>query len=609
MKKHLQLLTKFCCLWIATFFCNKTLAQNWQPIPNHDTVYFTEPIGDLAVLWIDSARQINTDSIFYFQPSIKLVDPFIIPNSFGLRCIDTLGASFLGNYFIKKEDSIYQLKDIYGDTITLKPFRDIGQPWIYKMDTNQIEIRATITEKSSSIINNELDSVITIQLQAFQLNLPINHELNRQIRLSKFHGFIEVYNLHKIVEDFYFYNSRLPITNMTQLEEKKYLINREDRMKILETNFATGNQFIYKYFEQGIETSSLVYYDMDSIISGTRINDSTFVKHYKYGYYTKNFGLLTQNEVIKIDTIHLGTNHPKNYLHHRYPYWNDVNNSDNLISPFTSTEFSYDTLTKVPSLNISNEKSISYSIDTCFMAGIFFGGWTSEYITLSPFDSVYSFVDYQEGFPGPWYEQSYQRIYSKIGNQITGYNPLPALEFTLQGIHHEERNELYWKTSAEMNTDYFVIERSNYQQEFEEIGQQKAAGNANTLSTYSFIDSEIPSDVNTVLYRIKLVDIDQQVSYSNTITLASNNTQGFSISPNPCYDKLNVHYSTNAEIEIDFTIRNTIGQIVFNKRQHMTPGTFELPINISLQLALGVFFYEFTNLTTQEVFKGKLSKL
>lgn len=606
MKKHLQLLAKFCCLIIATSFSNKTLAQNWQPIPNHDTVYFTTHYSELAVLWIDSARQINNDSIYYFQPSIKFTEPF---SQTPYRCIDTLGASFLGKFFIKKEDSIYLLKDIYGDTITLKPFRDIGQTWIYKMDTNQIEIRATITEKSSSIINNELDSVITIQLQAFQSNLPIINQLNWQLRLSKSHGFMEVYNLHKIKEDFHFFNTILPLTPVTQLEKHKYLINREDRMKILETNFATGNQFIYKYFEQGIETSSLVYYEMDSIISGTRLNDSTFVKHYKYGYYAKIFDILTQHELIKIDTIHLGANYPKNYLHHRYPYWNDINNSDNIISPFTTITFSYDTLTRVPSLNLSNVRSIAYALDTCYLAGIFFGGWTSEYITLSPFDSVYSFVDQHEGTLEPWYEQSYQRIYAKIGNQITGYNPLPALEFTLQGIHHEANNELHWKTTAEMNTDYFIIERSNFQHEFEEIGHQKAAGNANTLSTYSFIDSKVPSDVNPVLYRIKLVDIDQQVSYSNTITLASNNTQGFSISPNPCYDKLYVHYSTNAEIEIDFTIRNTIGQIVFNKRQHMTPGTFKLPINISPQLASGVFFYEFTNLTTQEVFKGKLSKL
>ncbi|HPI53975.1 MAG TPA: hypothetical protein PLU10_04735, partial [Chitinophagaceae bacterium] len=457
MKKHLRLLRLCYCFLLAPFFSQTSFAQNWQPIPTNDTVYFTTPRNELAVLWIDSVRQLNTDSIFYFQPSIKLVDPFTTSNLSEFRCIDTIGASFLGKFFIKKEDSIYLLKDIYGDTITLKPFRDIGQTWIYKMDTAQIEIRATITEKSSSIINNELDSVITIQLQAFQANLPIVHELNLQIRLSKYHGFLEVHNLHKIVEDFYFYYTRLPLTNLTQLEEKKYLVNREDRMKILETNFETGNQFIYKYFHQGIETSSLVYYDMDSIISGTKLNDSTFLKHYKHGYYAKSFGLLSQYEMIKIDTIHLGANYPKNYLQHRYPYWNDINNSDNFISPFSSIVFSYDTLTKVPSLHISNEKSIAYALDTCYLAGIFFGGWTSEYITLSPFDSVISFVDYHEGFPGPWYEQSYQRIYAKIGNQITGYNPLPALEFTLQGIHHEERNELHWKTSAEMNTDYFVV--------------------------------------------------------------------------------------------------------------------------------------------------------
>ena len=73
---------------------------------------------------------------------------------------------------------------------------------------------------------------------------------------------------------------------------------------------------------------------------------------------------------------------------------------------------------------------------------------------------------------------------------------------------------LDWKTATEINSSHFEIERSINGYQFEKIGNVKAAGNSNNISSYNFIDRLPVKGMN--YYRLKQVDLDGKFSYSET---------------------------------------------------------------------------------------------
>ena len=71
---------------------------------------------------------------------------------------------------------------------------------------------------------------------------------------------------------------------------------------------------------------------------------------------------------------------------------------------------------------------------------------------------------------------------------------------------------LNWQTQTEINTAYFIIERSNNAGNFTEITKVDAAGNSTTFKSYSFTDVSAPA--GNLFYRVRITDKDGKFSYS-----------------------------------------------------------------------------------------------
>jgi N-acetylneuraminic acid mutarotase len=71
---------------------------------------------------------------------------------------------------------------------------------------------------------------------------------------------------------------------------------------------------------------------------------------------------------------------------------------------------------------------------------------------------------------------------------------------------------LHWTTAQELNSSYFIVERSGDGTNFTSIGRLPAAGNFNIQTNYQFTDISPLS--GTDYYRIKEVDIDGKFTYS-----------------------------------------------------------------------------------------------
>ena len=95
-----------------------------------------------------------------------------------------------------------------------------------------------------------------------------------------------------------------------------------------------------------------------------------------------------------------------------------------------------------------------------------------------------------------------------------------------------------WVTSTELNNDRFEIERSIDGINFVKIGTVIGAGDASQLMYYNFIDFAFSASLN--YYRLKQIDVDQQFSYSNIVSVDMGTITSVKIAPNPFSESFSV---------------------------------------------------------------------
>lgn len=100
-----------------------------------------------------------------------------------------------------------------------------------------------------------------------------------------------------------------------------------------------------------------------------------------------------------------------------------------------------------------------------------------------------------------------------------------SLELKAQDL--EIGNLLEWGTEAEVNSLMFVIEKSANGLDFENIGVVNAEGIDNGERVYRFFDTEASGE--TVFYRLKEIDRDDNFSFSRTVIVKRNVANYFKV--------------------------------------------------------------------------------
>ncbi|MEL6592702.1 MAG: hypothetical protein AAFQ68_21565, partial [Bacteroidota bacterium] len=104
--------------------------------------------------------------------------------------------------------------------------------------------------------------------------------------------------------------------------------------------------------------------------------------------------------------------------------------------------------------------------------------------------------------------------------RIFGGSSFPVEWLSFDALWSDDAAVLHWATATEVNADYFEIERSWNGKEFNKIGKQQAAGNSSDVQAYSFRDAGLSQQqIWKVYYRLRQIDLDGTVSYSNTVQL------------------------------------------------------------------------------------------
>lgn len=109
--------------------------------------------------------------------------------------------------------------------------------------------------------------------------------------------------------------------------------------------------------------------------------------------------------------------------------------------------------------------------------------------------------------------------------------PLPVKLIYFNVKAEGKKAHLSWQTATEQNSDRFDIERSTDGLHFEKIGWVKAAGNSTSHIDYNYFDISPKKGIN--YYRLKEVDIDNSLQFSEIKTAYFGDDIVFALSNNP----------------------------------------------------------------------------
>lgn len=110
-------------------------------------------------------------------------------------------------------------------------------------------------------------------------------------------------------------------------------------------------------------------------------------------------------------------------------------------------------------------------------------------------------------------------------------SPLPVELLSFSGTIVSSGVLLQWKTAAEVNNDYFIVEKSVDGRGFTDIAKVNGHGTTASAHKYEYLDTRVGS--GKTYYRLRQVDFDDTYTYSYVIVVDYETQFSFAVYPNP----------------------------------------------------------------------------
>ena len=183
-------------LVLSMLFAGAAHAQNYQCLQFGAKNYFTNGNGYLRGIRIDSVNVVGSDTVYhaFHTPRARgYISGCNVPAS-----ADPDGGSWLGKDVIQRSDGTFLFDNIWHDTVIIKSQALLGDTWRFFDDTTNIHYTATVTSFDTMTVLGSLDSIKTITITADTAGIPrLSDPVNNfQIKLSKDHGFVQIFDLY-----------------------------------------------------------------------------------------------------------------------------------------------------------------------------------------------------------------------------------------------------------------------------------------------------------------------------------------------------------------------------------------------------------------------------
>ena len=154
---------------------------------------------------------------------------------------------------------------------------------------------------------------------------------------------------------------------------------------------------------------------------------------------------------------------------------------------------------------------------------------------------------------------------------------LPVTLVSFSGTLNTQNNAaLQWKISNEINLRSYEIERSYDGLQFTSAGIVSATAGGSLVKDYTFTDPVTAKSVN--YYRLKMIDIDGRVKYSDVIILKNNRDVDFvQLLKNPVQNSIPLSINNKRKERITTELYSTTGQLISKWDIGSADGTVQLP--------------------------------
>ncbi len=166
--------------------------------------------------------------------------------------------------------------------------------------------------------------------------------------------------------------------------------------------------------------------------------------------------------------------------------------------------------------------------------------------------------------------------------------PVSLKEFSVKAV--DNKHLLQWKTATELNSDHFVIERSDDGSTYHPLGRINAAGYSVSELSYQFSDAQPSGGVN--YYRLVLVDRSGNTQYSKVVSITYNepsqialNYLQLSSSSGTVIAKISCNKAAPAMLLITDMNGRTVTRIALQLQKGLNLFTKNIP-----QLATGIYY-------------------
>ena len=162
--------------------------------------------------------------------------------------------------------------------------------------------------------------------------------------------------------------------------------------------------------------------------------------------------------------------------------------------------------------------------------------------------------------------------------------PLQLLSFnaTLQN----KSVNVNWQTANEINTDYFIVERSANGSSFTAL--QKIAAKGNSSVTQAYITNDLQPLGGSSYYRLQQVDKDGKTTYSSVVKVVVMSNGTIVISPNPVQSNIRVVVQSSANSNLTLQVMDMKGNVLATQKTAVGEGRNEVNIPAA-SLAKGVY--------------------
>lgn len=210
-----------------------------------------------------------------------------------------------------------------------------------------------------------------------------------------------------------------------------------------------------------------------------------------------------------------------------------------------------------------------------------------------------------------WQDDRNNSVTGNTDLYVQGLNPsiisiLPIKLVSFEANLNDDKVDLKWITSTEINNDYFTIEKSKDLKNWDIVTTVSGAGNSNVNIEYFDLDNSPYQGIS--YYRLKQTDFDGAFTYSNTVPVKIEKRfdKGISLFPNPVErgHELKIQFSELINTDILIVIRDLKGEEFYSKVTLINEGGLFIAIPIEKIIPAGVYLV--TASSESQIYNQKL---